>query len=245
MRNRRSRSATLVRTLQRWSNVERPPRAKEARRSPARRGANDSVPTTAEESESVPAGSCSARLAGNRAEAETSAAPQTGAFPASLSAALTRLVEAGTKSSRVRDHSCSSSARRFRCLKWPFSLSRALPTTDELPNSVQCSIHVRESRRCCMPASVVTQANCSVTARAIDVWRAACLSSCTVILVRLTKKLAECLDDIDLSKYHVGDLLELPDRDAGMLIAEGCAERVEQRRQERDRRKTPPERAAR
>jgi len=66
-----------------------------------------------------------------------------------------------------------------------------------------------------------------------------------VILVRLTKKLAECLDDVDLSKYQVGDLLELPDRDAGMLIAEGCAERVEQRRQQTDRRKHPPEGAAR
>ena len=41
--------------------------------------------------------------------------------------------------------------------------------------------------------------------------------------VRLTRRFAECVDGIDLSTFHVGDLLDLSPHDAGMLIAEGWA----------------------
>ena len=41
--------------------------------------------------------------------------------------------------------------------------------------------------------------------------------------VRLTKKYAERLDDIDLSGRHVGDLLDLPMPDARLLVAEEWA----------------------
>jgi hypothetical protein len=57
------------------------------------------------------------------------------------------------------------------------------------------------------------------------------------LIVRLIKKLAECVDDVDLSLHRVGDILDIPDRDARLLIAEGCAEPVE-RRTTPDRRKT-------
>jgi hypothetical protein len=43
------------------------------------------------------------------------------------------------------------------------------------------------------------------------------------MLVRLTRKYAECLDGVDLSTHHVGQILELPERDAALLIAEGWA----------------------
>ena len=41
--------------------------------------------------------------------------------------------------------------------------------------------------------------------------------------VQLTRKLSEIVDGIDLSKARVGDMLELPPRDAVTLIAEGWA----------------------
>jgi hypothetical protein len=41
--------------------------------------------------------------------------------------------------------------------------------------------------------------------------------------VRLTRRLAERIDDIDLSRHRVGDLIDLSPRDAAMLIAEGWA----------------------
>jgi len=41
--------------------------------------------------------------------------------------------------------------------------------------------------------------------------------------VRLTRKYAEKIDGVDLSRNQVGDLLDLPHRDARMLIAEGWA----------------------
>jgi hypothetical protein len=44
--------------------------------------------------------------------------------------------------------------------------------------------------------------------------------------VRLTRKLAQRLDDIDLAGYLVGDILELPKRSARLLILEGWAEQV-------------------
>ena len=43
------------------------------------------------------------------------------------------------------------------------------------------------------------------------------------MLVRLIRKFAECLDGVDLSHYNVGDLLDLPSREAELLIAERWA----------------------
>ena len=48
-----------------------------------------------------------------------------------------------------------------------------------------------------------------------------------MIRVRLTRKLAERLNDIDLSGRTVGDVLELSDRHAMILLAEGWAEIVD------------------
>jgi hypothetical protein len=42
--------------------------------------------------------------------------------------------------------------------------------------------------------------------------------------VRLTRKLAEMIDGVDLAHAHVGDRLNLSEHDADMLIAEGWAE---------------------
>jgi len=41
--------------------------------------------------------------------------------------------------------------------------------------------------------------------------------------VRLTRKLAECIDGVDLGASRVGDVLELPDLEARLLIAEEWA----------------------
>ena len=45
--------------------------------------------------------------------------------------------------------------------------------------------------------------------------------------VRLTKKLAEAIDGIDLSARRVGDVVDLPTHDAEILLAEGWASPVE------------------
>jgi hypothetical protein len=42
--------------------------------------------------------------------------------------------------------------------------------------------------------------------------------------VWLKRKLAECIDGVDISDYRVGDTLELPTRDASLLVAEEWAE---------------------
>jgi hypothetical protein len=47
------------------------------------------------------------------------------------------------------------------------------------------------------------------------------------MLVRLIAKLAECVNDVDLSPYSEGDVIDLPERDARMLLAERWAEQVE------------------
>jgi hypothetical protein len=52
--------------------------------------------------------------------------------------------------------------------------------------------------------------------------------------VRLTRKLADMIDGIDLSTSRVGQVLYLPWRDAWLLIAEGWAEMIERRRQPRE-----------
>jgi len=47
-----------------------------------------------------------------------------------------------------------------------------------------------------------------------------------MMVVRLTRKLAEEIDGIDLSSRHVGDVLYLDGVQARLLIAEGWAEPV-------------------
>lgn len=44
--------------------------------------------------------------------------------------------------------------------------------------------------------------------------------------IRLTKKLAAVLNGIDVSALKVGEILELPDSAARMMVAEGWAEPV-------------------
>jgi hypothetical protein len=46
------------------------------------------------------------------------------------------------------------------------------------------------------------------------------------MVVRLTAKLAEVVNGVDLSRYREGDVIELPARDAAMLLAERWAELV-------------------
>jgi len=41
--------------------------------------------------------------------------------------------------------------------------------------------------------------------------------------IRLTRKLAEVIDGIDVSRRRVGDLMDLSQHDAEMLVAEGWA----------------------
>ena len=48
------------------------------------------------------------------------------------------------------------------------------------------------------------------------------------MLVRLTRKLAERIDGVDLSRNAVGNLIDLPDHKGRLLIAEGWA--TEERR---------------
>jgi len=47
--------------------------------------------------------------------------------------------------------------------------------------------------------------------------------------IRLVRKLAERLNGIDVSLRGVGDVIELPIRDAQMLVAEGWAQPVLER----------------
>jgi hypothetical protein len=64
--------------------------------------------------------------------------------------------------------------------------------------------------------------------------------------VRLTRKLAERIDGVDLSSHHVGDVFDLPDLEAQLLIAEEWGTASERRRMstshavERRRRSSPP-----
>jgi hypothetical protein len=46
------------------------------------------------------------------------------------------------------------------------------------------------------------------------------------LLVRLRQKLADSMDGVDVSRTRTGDLLELSESDAALLIAEGWAERI-------------------
>jgi hypothetical protein len=53
------------------------------------------------------------------------------------------------------------------------------------------------------------------------------------MLVRLTRKLADMIDGVDLSAYRVGQNLHLSATEARLLIAEGWAEMVERRKRPR------------
>lgn len=48
-----------------------------------------------------------------------------------------------------------------------------------------------------------------------------------LLRVRLIRKLANLLDGVDVSEVQVGNCVDLPARDARMLIAEGWAELVD------------------
>ena len=50
-----------------------------------------------------------------------------------------------------------------------------------------------------------------------------------MLLVRLTRKLADKIDGVDISAYRVGEIIALPLRAARLLMAEGWAEMVERR----------------
>ena len=41
--------------------------------------------------------------------------------------------------------------------------------------------------------------------------------------VVLTRKLADCVDGVELSGWRVGDVLDLPDQEASLLLAERWA----------------------
>ena len=41
--------------------------------------------------------------------------------------------------------------------------------------------------------------------------------------IKLERKFAELIDDVNISKYRVGDVIDLPWHDAKMLLAEGWA----------------------
>ncbi len=45
--------------------------------------------------------------------------------------------------------------------------------------------------------------------------------------IRLIRKLALCLNGVDISDLRVGEEVDLPERSARILIADGWAERIE------------------
>lgn len=49
-----------------------------------------------------------------------------------------------------------------------------------------------------------------------------------LLRVRLVRKFAERLNGVDLSKFRVGNCLDLSPKDARLLVAEGWAELVEE-----------------
>lgn len=59
--------------------------------------------------------------------------------------------------------------------------------------------------------------------------------------IRLTRKLADCIDGVDLSHYSVGDVLDLPTWEAQLLIAEEWASLSEGTAGERPRTLTDEE----
>jgi hypothetical protein len=64
--------------------------------------------------------------------------------------------------------------------------------------------------------------------------------------VRITRRLAERVNDVDLSRHRVGDTVDLVRRDAELLIAEGWATPiVVERRSGSERRRVTSEKPAR
>jgi hypothetical protein len=59
------------------------------------------------------------------------------------------------------------------------------------------------------------------------------------VRVRLTKKFANMIDGVDLSRYMVGQTMRVPPAEARLLIAEGWAEPVAQRERSVNRRSVP------
>lgn len=51
--------------------------------------------------------------------------------------------------------------------------------------------------------------------------------------VRLIRKLASRIDGVEICDYSVGDVIDLPARDASLLIAEGWATLIERRQHPR------------
>lgn len=56
-----------------------------------------------------------------------------------------------------------------------------------------------------------------------------------LLRVRLTRKLAERLNGVDLSKWRVGECLDLSPRDAHVLVREGWGELVDDPPEERQK----------
>ena len=65
------------------------------------------------------------------------------------------------------------------------------------------------------------------------------MASTETVLVRLIRKYAEMIDDVNLRHSSVGDRLELTRRDASILIAEGWAVQADDERRQR----TTPQRS--
>ena len=63
--------------------------------------------------------------------------------------------------------------------------------------------------------------------------------------IRLTRKFSDFLNGVDLSRFRKGDTLDLPWRDAEMLIAEGWAETAHTPLRDRAADRPPPARARR
>jgi hypothetical protein len=57
--------------------------------------------------------------------------------------------------------------------------------------------------------------------------------------IRLIRKLAECIDGVDLSECNVGDVLEVSRREGELLIAEGWGTLLPERRASDKRHASP------
>ena len=58
--------------------------------------------------------------------------------------------------------------------------------------------------------------------------------------IRLTKKLARIVNGIDITSINVGDIVELPNAAAAMMVREGWAEVVSERALRQSARPTNP-----
>ena len=66
--------------------------------------------------------------------------------------------------------------------------------------------------------------------------------------VRLTKRFAEMINGVDLSRVHAGDVVDISPRDAGILLSEGWAMPLDRGDEKNEGRKVvdmpaPPRRA--